>query len=158
MASFVPAPFDGLVVELGAGTGVVTAALLKRGLSPQQLVAIERSPKLADLLQGRFPTLNIVQGDASFLGELVKRHQGKSRRIDVVVSGLPLRSLPSSTLKAIEAQLHEHMNADGCYIQFTYDVRRNIPSPFKHFVRCESSVVWLNVPPARVDVFRRKKN
>lgn len=158
MASFVPHPCEGLVVELGAGTGSVTEALLRRGVPPDQLLAIERSPKMAEILQKRFPSLRIIHGDACHLGELVKQHQhGSARKVDVVVSSLPLRSLPFPVLTAVEAQIHEHLTDDGSYIQFTYDVRPGIPSPLGGFVRCDSKVVWLNAPPARADLFRRER-
>ena len=53
MASRVPADRDGLVVELGGGTGAVTAALLKHGVPPWKLVVVERSPTLVHHLRQR---------------------------------------------------------------------------------------------------------
>src|SRR3954453_18339342 len=44
MAARVPSCGDGLVVELGGGTGAVTQALLERGINPKRLMVIERSP------------------------------------------------------------------------------------------------------------------
>ena len=44
----------GLVIELGAGTGAVTRALLERGLCPERLVVIERTPAFVRLLKDRF--------------------------------------------------------------------------------------------------------
>ena len=43
VASRVPRHGDGLVVELGGGTGAVTNALLQRGIAPGRLMVIERS-------------------------------------------------------------------------------------------------------------------
>ena len=35
---------DGLVIELGPGTGVVTQALLEHGVAAHRLIAIEQEP------------------------------------------------------------------------------------------------------------------
>lgn len=51
IASLVSPPQDGYVVELGAGTGVVTAALLRRGISPERLIVVEKSKHLANMLK-----------------------------------------------------------------------------------------------------------
>src|SRR5271170_2896218 len=50
MASGVDVSRPGAVVELGAGTGVVTHALLKIGVAPENLVVIERDERLHRLM------------------------------------------------------------------------------------------------------------
>ena len=47
MAAFAPRKGDGLVVELGAGTGTVTRQLLDAGIAPRRLVVVEQSPVMA---------------------------------------------------------------------------------------------------------------
>ena len=58
MAARVDTARTGLVVELGGGTGVITAALLARGVAPERLVVVEQSPALAAHLRQRFALLN----------------------------------------------------------------------------------------------------
>lgn len=87
-----PGVETGLVVELGAGTGVVTAALLERGVAPQRLIVVERAAALAEHLRRRFPHVAVVQGDARHLRRLLKPYASDVR---AVVSSLPLRSLPA---------------------------------------------------------------
>src|SRR5512143_2865500 len=65
VASRVPVSGDGLVIELGGGTGVVTHALLQRGIAPGRLVVIERSAVFVRHLRKRFPDVQIVHGDAA---------------------------------------------------------------------------------------------
>ncbi|MDZ7737404.1 MAG: methyltransferase domain-containing protein [Gammaproteobacteria bacterium] len=60
------------MVELGAGTGAITRALLSRIDNPERLVCIERSPVLVDLLQKRFPTIRVIEGDARQLDSLLR--------------------------------------------------------------------------------------
>jgi phosphatidylethanolamine/phosphatidyl-N-methylethanolamine N-methyltransferase len=67
-------PFDspGWVIELGGGTGVVTDALLRRGLAPARLVVIERDPLLHRHLVERFPHVHVILGDAAKLAEALR--------------------------------------------------------------------------------------
>src|SRR5262249_13268657 len=55
MASHVDPNEDLPVIELGPGTGVVTKALLERGVKPARIVAIEYSPEFCRLIRERFP-------------------------------------------------------------------------------------------------------
>src|ERR1017187_8037548 len=64
MARWLPRDPESFVLELGPGTGAVTAALIKRGLREDRLVAIEHNPTLAKLLRKRFPRARIITGDA----------------------------------------------------------------------------------------------
>ena len=157
MASFVPQTPWGLVVELGAGTGVVTAALLERGIPSGRIVPVERSPELARFLHDRFPNLTVLCGDAGHLDQLLKeKFGGQPHPVECVVSSLPLRSLPRPGLDAIMAQLDLLLGDQGRYIQFTYDLRSETPCLLPGFTRVDSRVIWLNIPPARADLFRRK--
>ncbi len=140
----------GYVVELGAGTGTVTAALLNTGLPPERLIAIEQSPRLATHLRHRFPNIEVITGDACHLGDLLGTRQ---HELQAVVSGLPLRSLPPLSVQAILHQVQTHLSPSGLFIRFTYDLR---PSRFDAIaMSCIASrVIWRNLPPARVDAFR----
>jgi len=89
MANAVPKSGEGLVVEVGAGTGVVTEALLERGIPVHRLLVIEKSPLLCEYLSRRFPHLKVIQGDAALLASMLPT----GATIDALVSGVPLRSL-----------------------------------------------------------------
>src|ERR1700760_2360757 len=56
--------FDSTVLEVGAGTGSITEALLERGLRPERLFIIERDPLLVAYLRHRFPGVRVRCGDA----------------------------------------------------------------------------------------------
>ena len=156
MASFIPSSTKGLVIELGGGTGVVTSALLEKGIPQDQIVVVEYSQEMVRVLKKKFPLLTVIQGDASFLADLLKKHLGDQHDpVDAVVSSLPLRSLPTTTVEAIMKQLNSLLGEKGQYIQFTYDLRSNMPCPLKQFSRRDSKIVWFNIPPARVDLFCR---
>jgi phospholipid N-methyltransferase len=139
---------EGLVVELGGGTGAVTQALVERGIAPARLVVVERAPAFVRHLRTRFPDVSIIHGDATRLDQLLP----SDARIDAIVSCLPLRSLPRRDTTAIIEQCHRALSENGVMIQFTYDLRRPHRHPLIHpgLVAGESHIVWANMPPARI--------
>jgi phosphatidylethanolamine/phosphatidyl-N-methylethanolamine N-methyltransferase len=72
IARQVPLDSPGWIIELGGGTGVVTAALLRAGLAPGRLVVIERDPLLHKHLAERFPEVHAILGDAAKLTEALR--------------------------------------------------------------------------------------
>lgn len=152
MAAQVSLDRDGLVIELGGGTGAVTAALLSRGVPPWKLVVVERSPTLASHLRQRFAHLRVIQGDAAQLLHLLGRPQP---RLNSIVSSLPLRSLHPATTRAIVHQLQNALESGGRLVQFTYDLRGTRPRLLPGFRRVSSKIIWSNLPPARLEVFER---
>jgi phospholipid N-methyltransferase len=152
MAAEVPLDAPGLVVELGAGTGIVTEALLRRGLPPDKLVVVELSPGLAAHLRRRFPHLRIIEGDAAHLHTLLG---ADFHNISTVVSSLPLRSLPGNVVYRIVRQFERGLRNGGTLVQFTYDPR-GAHRMIEHFRQVSSRTVWQNVPPAKVLVFRHQ--
>ena len=151
MAQQISLPISGHLVELGAGTGVVTTALLEHGVQPRQLVVIEQSAALYQHLQNYFPQINVLQGDAQNLSNLL---QNKAGNVSVIVSSLPLLSLPPEIASTIKQQIHDVLKPGGLYIQYTYQLSRlkKMPAGFKYL---SSQRIWLNLPPARIDVFQR---
>jgi phospholipid N-methyltransferase len=148
----VPIPCDGLVVELGGGTGAVTAALLRRGVVPEQLVVIEQDRLLAQHLKNRFPNVTIINGDAVRFSQLFNRG---GRLIKTVVSSLPLLSLPSVTVEDLGKELQAVIGREGTFIQYTYRLH-NGPCPLSEYMeRTAAKIVWGNLPPAKIEVFRQ---
>ena len=149
MAALIPdAP--GLVVEIGAGTGAVTRAILDTGIDRNRLIVIEYSPFFCRILRDRFPGLNIIQGDAAQLTSYLP----EGARVSAVVSSLPLMSLPRPACAAIIAQIISAVRDNGCVIQFTYALWG--VSPFLH-AGCRRDIralILRNLPPARVERFR----
>ncbi len=152
MAAHVEPTGKGLVVELGAGTGVVTQALLDRGIAPERLVVIERSPAFVRHLRARFPGLSVILGSAAELADLLE-HAGP---VDAIVSSLPLRTLPIDDVTAIVGQWHRLLAADGVAVQYTYDLRDCGRLATHGFAVRANEIVWGNLPPARVLAFERR--
>ena len=146
MAMLVPQG-NGLVIELGAGTGAVTAALLRHGVSPRRLIAVERAGAMAKLLRQRFPEIRVLQEDASQLSSLLPQDQ----RVDCIVSSIPFVSLPSTVRTAVIHEIKTVLQ-DGLLIQYTY-AWGNACLAEAGFSRVDSRLVLGNLPPARVMSF-----
>lgn len=140
------------VLELGPGTGVVTAAILKAGVRPQRLVAVEHTEELLPDLGRRFPGVHFIGGDAFKLSALLQKCVPVWRgQFGAVISSLPLRNFPVAARDELLAQLSDWMHPDATIVQFSYSLRRE--RMFNGLKEVASEVVWLNVPPARVSEY-----
>ena len=150
MAEKIDLKKEEIVLELGGGTGKVTRALLNKGVLPSQLVVIEKSPKLTAALHKKFPHVDIIEGDATELLSLLKKYDQK--RIRYIISGLPFRSLSPDITDKIMQQINPLMQNNTKLVQFTYSLTDKLPKYFADFLLLKSSIVWANLPPARVNV------
>ncbi len=155
MARAIDPAATGPIIELGPGTGAITQALLDRGVEPGRLVLVEFDENFCTLLAQRFPGVRIVRGDAYDLATSL------GDRLDApaaaVVSSLPLLTKPERIRLALLADAFDLMAPDGVFVQFTYSLNSPIPrkAPPIAFEAEASPRIWLNLPPARVWVYRR---
>jgi Phospholipid N-methyltransferase len=120
MATAMP-PGSQRVVELGAGTGAITDALLRHGIQPQALLAVEMNPMLHRLLQQRFPGTHVACGDARHLHTLVHAtHTFAPGQVDVVCSSLGLLTMPRDLQHDILTAAFQVLHPQGVFIQYTY--------------------------------------
>ncbi|MBX3724639.1 MAG: methyltransferase domain-containing protein [Xanthomonadales bacterium] len=149
------------IIELGAGTGTFTRALLEQGIAPSDLLAVEFNPALHEYLTGRFPGVQVVQADARRLGESEPVQAfARSGPVQAVISGLGLLAMPKASQRDILAAALALMDSDGVFVQFTYgpvapvhpEVLRELNL---HAVR--RGFTLLNVPPASVYTFTRRR-
>ena len=142
---------EGMVIELGPGTGVVTDALIARGIAEERLIAIESDPDLAQLIRRRFPKLRVVEGDAY---DLERSLNGPACEVLAgVVSGLPLLNQPVARRHALIATALAHLAPGAPFIQFSYGWTPPVPAG-KDFTVEHAGLVFANLPPARVWVYR----
>lgn len=153
MASFVDPADPRPVVELGPGTGVVTKALLDRGVAPERLVSIEFNPDFCALLRKRFAGVNIIEGDAYTLSETLKGTV--DGEISAVVSSLPLFTRPPEMRRALILEALDRMPAGRPLIQFSYALVPPVPAEPGRFTVEHTHWVVMNLPPARVWLYRR---
>ena len=156
VAELTPADRGGLIVELGAGTGIVLKGLLKQGIPPEQIVGIERSAQLSVYLRQNFSACQIIEGDALHLCDLLG---DQCQQINTIICGLPFRTLPERVVHGIVRQIEEALPKEGLYLQYTYDLSKGKPSFLPHnFRRISSKIVWGNLPPARLNLYQVDRN
>jgi phosphatidylethanolamine/phosphatidyl-N-methylethanolamine N-methyltransferase len=146
----------GHIVELGAGTGEVTKALLAAGIAAERLALVERDPELAIFLRRHFPGPRIIEGDAARLSRLLADHGVAS--VAAVVSSLPLLSLPAGVVAGIVGGVFEALPRGAALVQFTYGPTPPVPRALRerlHLDGAHGKRIWRNVPPAVVWTFRR---
>ncbi len=140
------------IVELGAGTGPVTAQLLARAKPHTKVIVVELDPDFCIRLRQKFPHADIVEGDAAKLEHLLAERGIAA--VDHVVSGLPLPSFPAPLRDAILASSAKVLTPDGSFRQLT-----NMPYIYwklykRYFDEVKFKFVPLNMPPAGVYVCR----
>lgn len=143
------------VLELGPGTGVITKAILERGISPENLVSIEYSEDFYLQLKHDFPRVNFMNGDAFDLeGTLGKLMQ---QQYDCVISAVPMLNFPmESRIKLID-DLLRLLPVGRPVIQISYGptspiVARPDLYTVKHF-----QFMLRNIPPAQLWCYCRSE-
>lgn len=141
-----------LIIELGAGTGSVTDALVAR-LPDVPLIAVELQAPLARLLRHRHPAIDVRQSSAKEIVDNLIDHRGKI----VLVSSLPFRSLPRQIATETAHSLCRFLarNQDRKLVQFTYQPREPFTAP-QHFLWKRTAIVWRNTPPAGIWELKRE--
>lgn len=153
MASYVDNNSDGPVIELGPGTGAITKALLDQGVDEKRLVLVEYNPGFCALLRDRFPQATVVQGDAYALEKSVR--DVLKAPASAVVSGLPLVTKPMLMRLKLIRDAFAALGPKAPFIQFTYSVAPPIPKSLPGVFTEASERIWMNLPPARVWVYRK---
>ena len=148
-------PGRGLVVELGVGTGAITRALIERGVTPEQLILVEKDPALFDEMERRFPGVVALRGDAAHLGQLLKR--AGVGRPGTLVSSLPLLSMTRRQRLRVLIQIFSSLGVGGVLVQFTYSPLPPMPDVLAAALGVSGrrvARVFSNLPPAAVWVYQ----
>jgi phosphatidylethanolamine/phosphatidyl-N-methylethanolamine N-methyltransferase len=152
MARYVDPKASGPVIELGPGTGPVTEALVEHGIDPARLILVEFNPVFCRLLRTRYPAATVVQGDAYRLRPLLETLLREPAA--AVVSGLPLVTKPLRTRLRLVSDALTLMAPGAPFVQFTYAMVPPIPKAYGGVTAEASELIWMNLPPARVWVYR----
>jgi phosphatidylethanolamine/phosphatidyl-N-methylethanolamine N-methyltransferase len=153
MAQYVDIKSSGPVVELGPGTGAITNALIEHGVDQKRLVLVEYDPGFCALLRDRYPHAKVVQGDAYKLRDSL--WDVLNVPASAVVSGLPLVTKPMLTRLKLIRDAFLALAPGAPFVQFTYSVAPPIPKSLPGVSTEASERIWMNLPPARVWVYRK---
>jgi phosphatidylethanolamine/phosphatidyl-N-methylethanolamine N-methyltransferase len=163
LAEIVPTGRPAVVVELGPGTGAVTAAIGRRLAAGSRHVAIELHPELAERLRATMAGVEVVTGDAVDVVEILAGMGVE--RVDAVVSGLPWSLIPITDQHRIIGGVARVLGPGAAFTTFAYlhalrmkgarQLRDLLRERFDEVIVSRS--VWLNTPPALTYVCRRPR-
>ncbi|MEM9104635.1 MAG: methyltransferase domain-containing protein [Pseudomonadota bacterium] len=148
-------PASGLpVLELGPGTGVVTRALLRRGIAPDRLVAVEYSAEFCAHLRQDMPDVRVIKGCAFNLKETLG--QLSSQHFDCVISGIPLLNFSLAERVALLDDVLNRVPVGRPFLQFSYGPGAPIPPGYGHYRIERFGWELRNLPPAQMWIYRRQ--
>ncbi len=154
MASVIDAGSGLPVLELGPGTGVITKAILARGVRPEKLVSIEYSEDFFHHLVQTYPGVNFIHGDAFNLAKTLEPLG--DQKFDSVVSGIPLLNFPMHQRVSLLCDLLDRMPPGRPVVQFSYGpVSPIIANPDRYHVQ-HFDFVMRNIPPAQIWLYRKR--
>ena len=145
----------GAVVELGGGTGNITAALLSAGVPIEDVTVVERDPAFAEVIARRFPEVRVLQGDAAELRRLLR--VAGIGPIKAVISSLPLLSIPERVCLRIISEAMESLDDNGVLVQFTYGPASPVSRRISTRLGLRAKRIgWVvdNIPPASIWCYR----
>jgi phosphatidylethanolamine/phosphatidyl-N-methylethanolamine N-methyltransferase len=153
MASVID-PHSGLpVLELGPGTGVITRAILERGVKPENLYCIEYAPEFVAHLREQFPGVNIIQGDAFDLDATLGEMRGLT--FDSIVSGVPLLNFPVEQRVRYAEDLLTRIPHGRPIVQLTYGPRSPVPPERGDYRVTRFDFILRNIPPTTLWLYSR---
>jgi phospholipid N-methyltransferase len=140
------------IVELGAGTGPITAELLRHAPSSCRLLIVERDPDFCRRLRERFPGADVAEADAADLERLLdERGLGT---VDHFLCGLPLPSFQPAGRDHVLEAVRRRLDPAGTFRQLTH-----VPWVYyrlyrRYFEEVQFRLVFRNLPPAGFYVCR----
>jgi len=163
LAGLVPPSPGLLVLELGAGTGSISAEIGPRLGPGARHVALERDPELLATLEHRAPWAERMPGDAEKLA--VHLAEAGISEVDVVISALPWTYFEPELQRRIMAEVCSVLAPDGLFATIacrparlnprSRAFRATLDASFEEVVA--TTTTWANLPPARLLVGRRPR-
>lgn len=142
------------VLELGPGTGVITRAILDAGIQPQNLYCVEYSDTFTKRLVGAFPNVNILNGDAFRLNDVLG--DKKDQIFNTIITSMPLLNFPMENRISLIEDLLDRLPKGRPVILFSYSAAAPVPTNGQNFEVKSINWVLRNVPPARVWAYTRR--
>lgn len=146
-------PVTQSIVELGGGTGAITAKIDQLRSPESRFWCFENNPGMQRDLAKRFSGIT-VEGDAFSIRETLSGHRCAS--LDCVVCGLPLVNFPKLKRERLLTEVHDLLKPGGIFLAFQY-TRRLRPALVTTFDELDSRYVWNNLPPAYVFTCRKRE-
>ena len=147
-------PASGLpVLELGPGTGIITKAIVQRGVAPGNVISIEYSTDFYQHLKRTIPDVHFINGAAFDLDRTLGER--KDEKFDAVISAIPMLSFPMEKRIALLEDLLDRMPPGRPVVQITYSPVSPIDARPDRFQIKHLDFVVRNIPPAQLWAYSR---
>jgi len=153
MASIVRPERDDMVLELGPGTGVITRAILAKGIRPEKLVSVEYSEDFVERLKRDMPGVNFVHGDAFDLKTVLA--PWSDCQFDSVVSAIPLLNFPVPARISLLESMLDLLPPGRPVVQITYGAVSPVPAGRGTYKVDRFDFIVRNIPPAHLWLYTR---
>ncbi|TXB67885.1 class I SAM-dependent methyltransferase [Phaeodactylibacter luteus] len=142
-----------VIVELGAGDGVITEHILARMHPDAKLLAFEVNAKFCEQMrQINDDRLIVIEDSAEYIARYLK--EAGADFADYIVSAIPFVSLPKEVGQLIVGKAHDSLRKNGRYIQVHYSlIMKSLYTSV--FGNVNINFVPFNVPPAFVMVCQK---
>jgi phospholipid N-methyltransferase len=143
-----------VIVELGAGDGVLTTEILDKMSPHTRLLCFEINPEFCKILRGiEDPRFTLIEDSAENLQAYMKTRHIKE--VDYIISAIPFVALPDELAITIVEGCQKALKKSGIYVQFHYSPL--IKSMYERiFGNVDLNFVALNIPPAFVMICKKK--
>jgi phosphatidylethanolamine/phosphatidyl-N-methylethanolamine N-methyltransferase len=137
-----------LIVELGAGTGGTTRAMLNAMSNDAKLLTIEINPRFCALLRRiDDPRFIVHGGSARDLREILSRYRLGAP--DAIVSGIPFSTMDHRAGSLILESITSVLRPGGCFVAYQWSKQVDeLSRPLLGPARVE--VALFNIPPLRI--------
>jgi phosphatidylethanolamine/phosphatidyl-N-methylethanolamine N-methyltransferase len=153
MASVIDTTSGLPVLEVGPGTGVITKAILARGVKPENLYTVEYSANFVRHLRATYPAVNVIEGDAFNLTDTLG--DNRDMQFDCVISAVPLLNFSIERRIAYLNDLLGRIPLGRPVMQITYGPLSPIPAGKGDYTVKHFDFIIRNIPPAHLWIYRR---
>ena len=141
-----------VIVELGAGTGVVTRAINSRRPEDSVFISFEKDEQMRHELQKRCPDV-VVGSDAFHL--LLEMQKHGYDHADCIVSCLPFANFNRHQQSQLLDSIYSALSPGGMFIAFQYSLQLQAQLEAV-YEEIDCQFVMRNIPPAFVYVCRKQ--
>ncbi|MDQ7730921.1 methyltransferase domain-containing protein [Halomonas sp. SpR8] len=137
-----------VIVELGAGTGVITQEINALRRENSSFLSFEYENSLRENLAQCYPNVSFYK-DAFRLKDHMVTQQEDKIRADCIISGLPFANFSQQQRDNLLNDIYDVLNPGGLFVAFQY-TRQLQPFLVSSYDKLNCHKVWANLPPAYV--------
>lgn len=148
MTGFIDPGHDKVIIELGAGDGVITRHILSKMAPDAILFVFEINPELCETISSiKDNRMKLINDDARTMNTYLQQY-GYSHA-DHIISAIPFLILPENIRKSILNVSHQILKNQGLFIQLHYS--KSLFHLYQQvFGEVETKYVPINIPPGYV--------